>query len=61
MDEIPEDMQAAERERNTRHLDRTYRCTDCGKVWAQPVVHTGWRGNTISCPYCEAENEQQSE
>ena len=57
MDEIPEDMQATERERNARYIDRTFKCKVCGKVWAQPVVHTGFRGNTITCPYCEDKND----
>ena len=60
MDEIPEDMQVAERERSARYIDRTFKCRECGKVWAQPVVHAGWRGNTISCPYCEDKDETRN-
>lgn len=39
--------------RYNRHIDITFKCKVCGKVWAQPVIE----GNTISCPHCEDECE----
>lgn len=53
MDEIPEDHRAAERKRNARYIDRTFKCPVCGKEWAQPVLE----GNTITCPYCIDEDK----
>ena len=46
-----------QREELARHVDRTFRCRECGLVWKQPVVHVCWRGNTITCPDCEDDDE----
>lgn len=39
-----------------RHVDRTFKCHVCGKVWSQQVIQP----TTITCPFCEeAEHEQR--
>ncbi|GAG14679.1 unnamed protein product [marine sediment metagenome] len=43
-----------QREELARHTDVTFKCSVCGLVWAQPVVDAGWRGNRVTCSYCEA-------
>ena len=52
MDKIPEDMQAAERERNARYIDLEYECPVCGLVWRQPKPEPPFR---VHCPKCAGE------
>ena len=50
MDPIPEDMRAAERERNARYIDLDYECPVCGLEWKRPKPDPPFR---VSCPECE--------
>lgn len=43
-----------QREELARHFDRTFKCRECGKVWAQEV----YPGDIPTCPYCNDEDEQ---
>lgn len=35
-----------------RHVDRTFKCRECGKVWAQEVQP----GHPPTCPFCNDED-----
>ena len=58
MDPIPEDMKAAERERNARYIDLTYECPVCGLEWSQPEPEPPFR---VSCPNCEENDDRSAE